>query len=203
MVCLQRHREPCPRWPYGKGGALLDVGSGPERLGDEFINVDAFPFPEVDVVADAHALPFRDSSIDGVVSESLLEHVALPDRVAREMVRVLKPGGFLYVSAPFIHPYHASPDDFNRWTSSGLRFLFRDLEVVETGVRSGPWSAFLMFLAYWLGVICSFGFKKAVPFLAHIFMLVLGPLKYLDLIFARFPRAEDVSALLYLIGRKK
>ena len=186
-----------------KGGVILDVGSGPERMGDEFINVDAFPFPEVDVVADAHALPFCDSSIDGVVSESLLEHVALPDRVAREMVRVLKPGGFLYVSAPFIHPYHASPDDFNRWTSSGLRFLFRDLEVVETGVRSGPWSAFLMFLAYWLGVICSFGFKKAAPFLAHIFMLVLGPLKYLDLIFARFPRAEDVSAHLYLIGRKK
>jgi len=52
-------------------------------------------------------------------------------------------------------------------------------------------------------VICSFGFKKAAPFLAHIFMLVLGPLKYLDLIFARFPGAEDVSAHLYIIARKK
>ena len=186
-----------------KGGILLDIGSGPERLGDEFINIDAFPFPEVDVVADAHALPFCDSSIDGVASESLLEHVAQPDRVAREMVRVLKPGGFLYVSAPFIHPYHASPDDFNRWTSSGLRFLFRDLEIVETGVRSGPWSALLMFLAYWLGVIFSFGSKRAAPFLAHIFMLVLGPLKYLDLLFMYVPGSEAVAAHLYLIGRKK
>lgn len=186
-----------------KGSVILDVGSGPERLGDEFINVDSFPFPEVDVVADARSLPFRDSSADGVVSESLLEHVDDPDSVAREMVRVLKPGGFLYVSAPFIHPYHASPDDFNRWTSSGLKFLFRDLEIVEQGVRSGPWSALLMFLAYWFGVVFSFGFKKAAPFLAHIFMLVLGPIKYLDLIFARLPGAEDVSAHLYLIGRKK
>ena len=139
---------------------VIDVGSGPERLGKEFINVDVFPFPEVDIVADAAQLPFRDNSIGALVNESLLEHVALPDLVAREMVRVLKPGGFLYVSAPFIHPYHASPDDFNRWTSSGLRFLFRDLEIVETGVRSGPWSALLMFLAYWLGVIFSFGSKR-------------------------------------------
>ena len=82
------------------------------------------------------------------------------------------------------------------------KFLFPELEIVESGVRSGPWSALLMFLAYWLGVICSFGFKKATPFLAHIFMLVLGPLKYLDLLFARFPGAEDVSAHLYIIGRK-
>lgn len=186
-----------------KGSVILDIGSGPERLGDEFINVDAFPFPDVDVVADARALPFRDSSIAGVVSESLFEHVDDPDSVAREMVRVLKPRGFLYVSAPFIHPYHASPDDFNRWTSSGLRFLFRDIEIIEQGVRSGPWSALLMFLAYWLGVIFSLGFKKAAPFLAHIFMLILGPLKYLDIIFVRFPGAEDVSAHLYIIGRKK
>lgn len=183
--------------------SIIDVGSGPERLGREFINVDVFPFPEVDIVADAAQLPFRDNSIGALVNESLLEHVALPDLVAREMVRVLKPGGFLYVSAPFIHPYHASPDDFNRWTSSGLRFLFRDLEIVETGVRSGPWSALLMFLAYWLGVIFSFGSKKAAPFIAHIFMLVLGPLKYLDLIFMYLPGSEAVAAHLYLIGRKK
>jgi glycosyltransferase involved in cell wall biosynthesis len=186
-----------------KGSVILDVGSGPERLGDEFINVDFFPFPGVDVVADARALPFNDSSVDGVVSESFLEHIDDPYGAAREMMRVLKPGGFLYASAPFIHPYHASPDDFGRWSMSGLKSLFSDIEIVEQGVRSGPWSALLMFLAYWLGVIFSFGFKKAAPFLAHIFMLVLGPLKYLDLIFARFPGAENVSAHLYIIGRKK
>ncbi len=186
-----------------KGSIVLDVGSGPERLGAEFTNIDAFPFPEVDIVADAKALPFKDSSVDGLVSESLLEHVPDARIVANEMVRVLKSGGFLYASAPFIHPFHASPDDFGRWTLSGLQELFKDLEIVEKGVRSGPWSAFLMFLAYWLGVIFSFGSRKTAPFLAHIFMLILGPLKYLDIIFARFPGAEDVSAHLYIVGRKK
>jgi len=182
---------------------LLDVGSGPERLGDEFINVDVYPFPEVDVVADASALPFPTGTVDGLVSESLLEHVADPTKVAAEMSRVLKSGGILYASAPFVHPYHASPDDFNRWTVSGLKALFPDLEIVESGVRSGPWSAFLMFLAYWLGVIFAFGSKKIAPILAHVFMLVLGPLKYLDLLFMSVPGADAVAAHLYIIGKKR
>ncbi len=182
---------------------LLDVGSGPERFGEEFINIDVYPFPEVDVVADASALPFPTGTVDGLVSESLLEHVADPVKVAAEMSRVLKPGGLLYVSAPFVHPYHASPDDFNRWTISGLKALFPDLEIVESGVRSGPWSAFLMFLAYWLGVIFAFGSKKTAPILAHVFMLILGPLKYLDLLCMSMPGADAVAAHLYIIGKKK
>mgnify|MGYP001587411978 CR=1 FL=1 len=184
-------------------GIVLDIGSGPERLEDEFINIDVFPFSEVDVVADATSLPFKDNSVGGVVSESMLEHVSNPNEVANEMIRVLKPGGYLYVSAPFIHPYHTSPDDFTRWTASGLKSLFKDLEVVETGVRSGPWSALLMFLAYWFGIIFSFGFKKLAPILAHVFMLVLGPIKYLDLIFMHIPGSEAVATHLYFIGRKK
>ncbi len=185
------------------GKLLLDIGSGPERIGKEFVNVDMVPFPEVDVVADARTLPFKDGSADAVVSESVLEHVADAQAVANEMVRVLKPGGILYASIPFIHPFHASPDDFNRLTVNGLKYVFRDLEILESGVRSGPWSAFLLFLAYWLGILFSFGSERAAPFLAHIFMLVLGPLKFFDLLFVYLPGTEAVAAHVYIIGRKR
>lgn len=181
---------------------VVDVGSGPDRIAEEFINVDIFPFPGVDIVASADALPFKDGAFDGLMSESLLEHVANPRVVAVEMARVLKPGGVVYASAPFIHPYHASPDDFGRFTTSGLKELFPGFEVVELGVRSGPWSAFLMFLAYWLGVVFSFGSRRTAPFLAHVFMLVLGPLKIFDPLFSFMPGAEAVSAHLYIIARK-
>jgi hypothetical protein len=60
-----------------------------------------------------------------------------------------------------------------------------------------------MFLAYWLGVIFSFGFRKAAPFLAHMFMLVLGPLKYLDYFFMKLPGSHAVAAHVYIIGRKR
>ncbi len=189
---------------YVKNGSVtLDVGSGPERLGKEFINVDVFPFPEVDIVANATELPFMDNSIDAAVSESMFEHVPDAYLVAKEMFRIVKKGGYIYVSAPFIHPYHASPDDFNRWTISGLKHLFPELHIIESGVRSGPWSAFLMFMAYWLGVIFALGSRKAAPFLAHIFMLILGPLKYLDYFFMKIPGSEAVAAHLYILGQKK
>lgn len=186
-----------------KDGLVVDVGSGPERLAKEFVNVDVVPFPEVDIVADAQYLPFETGSVHALVNESVLEHVEDAPAVAKEMMRVLAPGGFLYASIPFIHPYHASPDDFNRYTLSGLKKLFDGLDIVEAGVRSGPWSAFLIFLAYWLGVVFSFGSKKAAPFLAHMFMLILGPLKFLDVLFMFLPGADAVAAHVYIIGRKR
>lgn len=185
-----------------KNALVADIGSGPDRIDDSFINLDLFPFPGVDVVGSADKLPFRDASFDGLMSESLLEHVPDPKSVAQEMIRVTKPGGYIYASAPFMHPFHASPDDFNRFTTSGLKELFPGFAVVEIGVRSGPWSAFLIFLAYWLGVVFSFGSRKASPFLAHIFMLILGPFKFFDILFSKLPDAEAVSAHLYLIVRK-
>lgn len=183
-------------------GWVADIGSGPLRLGDRFVNVDVFPFPEVDLAADAAKLPFADGTFEGAVTESLLEHVADAKKVAKEIIRIVKPGGYVYASAPFIHPYHASPDDYGRWTGSGLRELFSELEIIEQGVRSGPWSAFLVSFAYTLGVIFAFGSRRAAPFLAHLFMIPLGPLKVLDLLVAKLPGAAAVSAHLYIIGRK-
>jgi SAM-dependent methyltransferase len=181
---------------------IVDVGSGPERLGKEFINVDVFPFPEVDIVADASVLPFADNSIPAMVSESMLEHVAEANSVAKEMVRSLKPGGYLYVSVPFIHPYHASPDDFNRWTLSGLKYMFKELQIVEAGVRSGPWSAVIMFMAYWLGVILSLGNRKVAPFISHFLMLFMGPFKFLDFLFYWIPGSDAVATHVYIIAKK-
>lgn len=186
----------------GNNALVADIGSGPDRVSKEFINLDIFPFPGVDVVGSADRLPFKDATFDGLTSESLLEHVADPKGVALEMARVVKSGGCIYASAPFIHPFHASPDDFNRFTTSGLKELFPGFEVLEVGVRSGPWSAFLIFLAYWLGVVFSFGSRKVSPFLAHIFMLILGPFKFFDILFSKLPDAEAVSAHLYIIARK-
>lgn len=186
---------------YAKG-LVADIGSGPDRIDPKIINVDMFPFPGVDVVASADALPFKDNTFDGLVNESLLEHVPNPRAVAQEMIRVTKPHGYIYTSAPFIHPFHASPDDFSRFTRSGLRELFPDCEVVESGIRSGPWSAFLLFLAYWLGALVTLGSRRYAPFAAHIFMLILGPFKFLDLLVAWMPDADAVSAHLYIIVRK-
>ncbi|MBI2096667.1 MAG: hypothetical protein HYT40_00705, partial [Candidatus Sungbacteria bacterium] len=88
------------------------------------------------------------------------------------------------------------------WTVSGLKESFGRLEVLEVGARSGPWSALLVFLAYWLGNVCSFGPRRLAPFMGLLFMLLFGPLKIFDFIFGRIPGAEAVSAHLYILSRK-
>jgi SAM-dependent methyltransferase len=81
-----------------------------------------------DVQADAAVLPFRDAAFDGVVCAELLEHVYDPRRVIQEVRRVLKPGGRLVITAPFMVHIHADPDDYGRYTDT---FWTRLLE--ETG----------------------------------------------------------------------
>jgi SAM-dependent methyltransferase len=78
------------------------------------------------------AIPLRDMSYDAVVCNAVLEHVARHDMVLRELRRVLKPGGHLILSVPFLQPFHACPSDFRRFTAEGLRELadVHGLEVV-------------------------------------------------------------------------
>ncbi len=186
-----------------KKNLVLNLGSGPRRIHGDFINLDVIPFPEVDIIADVSELPFADGTFDAVVSESLLEHVPDPQKVVSEMRRVLRPEGILYASIPFLTPFHASPDDFNRWTKNGLHHLFSGFKLVEEGVDGGPWSALLVFLAYWGGTVFSFGVEKAASWFAFGFMIILGPFKIFDWFFSRLPGAHAVAAQLYFIGKKK
>jgi 2-polyprenyl-3-methyl-5-hydroxy-6-metoxy-1,4-benzoquinol methylase len=51
-------------------------------------------------VADVQALPFSDGDFDTVVSCETIEHVADPRQALRELARVLKPGGRLFLTTP-------------------------------------------------------------------------------------------------------
>lgn len=53
------------------------------------------------VFGDGYALPLRDGSLDGAVLSEVLEHLAHPEDVLREVRRTLRPGGKLVVSVPY------------------------------------------------------------------------------------------------------
>jgi len=117
-------------------GWLLDCGAGnrPAYL-DRVVNLEVAAFPSTDVIADGESLPFRDSCFDGVFSLAVLEHIRRPWVAARELVRVLKPGGTLRVDVPFLQPVHGYPEHFFNMTSEGLCSLFSDsCEIVATEV---------------------------------------------------------------------
>jgi SAM-dependent methyltransferase len=75
-----------------RGAEVLPIDNDPEAL------VAAGGPPEGALLADAAALPLPDGYADGVVCSNLLEHTPDPEAVLREIARVLRPGGFAYVS---------------------------------------------------------------------------------------------------------
>lgn len=110
--------ESCPE------GYVLDIGGGTAHIKDfrsDIISTDILSFPGIDVVADAHRLPFPNEVFTGVVMLDVLHHLERPIEFLKEASRVLKPGGRLAMIEPsmttlarrFYDLFHEEPVDMN------------------------------------------------------------------------------------------
>jgi SAM-dependent methyltransferase len=183
-------------------GLVLNIGSGNFPRQKEVVNVDMMPYENVDIVCDIHRLPFKDNSIDAVMSVAVLEHVREPALVLKEVKRVLKPGGRIFSAIPFMQPFHASPHDYQRYTLPGIEYLHRDFEKVESGVIAGPVSGALWVLQECAASIFSLGIPLIRNILTIIFMLLTWPIKLLDIFASRLKTAENTASSFYFHGRK-
>lgn len=66
-------------------------------------------------------LPFSDNEFDTIILSDVLEHVAEPEHLWREMSRILKPNGKLLANVPFYYWLHEGPHDYYRYTEYALR----------------------------------------------------------------------------------
>ncbi|MCF7835510.1 MAG: class I SAM-dependent methyltransferase [Candidatus Marinimicrobia bacterium] len=186
-----------------EGATIINLGSGSKIIREDVVNVDFKKHPGINVVADVCNLPFDDNSVDAVISESLMEHLKDPQKSVEEILRVLKPGGLVYIVTPFMLGYHSSPGDYYRWTMSGLRELLKDFEEKEMGVAMGPTNAMTYMLREWLALILSFGSNTLYQIWTMFFMVVFAPLNLLDFILARFKSAKNSAYAYYFIGTKR
>ena len=60
------------------------------------VNVNIGPFANVDVVADAHHLPYADASVDAIFCEAVLEHLVQPHEAVKELFRVCRSEASVY-----------------------------------------------------------------------------------------------------------
>jgi SAM-dependent methyltransferase len=114
-------------------GRLLDVGCGTKPYQslfavDDYIGLDidcdaSRKQGVADYFYDGNAFPFADASFDAVLCNQVLEHVFNPDGFLEGIVRVLKPGGKLLLTVPFVWDEHSQPYDYARYSSFGLRAL--------------------------------------------------------------------------------
>ena len=134
------------------GGATR--GSGTDGLWDnnqlEITSLDLVGTENVDYIADAHYLPFKNETFDGVWIQAVLEHVVSPEMVVKEIFRVLKKNGYVYSEIPFMQQIHMGKNDFTRYTASGHRFLFKNFEKINVGTNGGPGTSLSWSLKYFI-----------------------------------------------------
>lgn len=120
--------------PLSNSACVVDLGAGPSQFRNIFfrfsnvISVDFFPYEKVDVVADITTrLPFQDCIVDAIILSNVLEHMPNPAFILSECFRILKPGGVVIGTIPFLMRVHQAPYDFNRFTNFMLERLLRDV----------------------------------------------------------------------------
>lgn len=105
-----------------------------------------------DVTWDGKTMPFEDAQFDCVMATEVLEHVPHPEVYLAEVFRVLKKGGGLFFTVPFLWPLHESPHDEYRYTPFAMKRLLTDAGFTDIQVKAlGGWNASLgQMLGLWL-----------------------------------------------------
>lgn len=183
---------------------VIQIGSGNDRVNNHVINIDIFDFPEVDIIADCTNLPFKNSSLDGVISLAVLEHVSNPEAFLLEAQRVVKPGGFIITGVPFIAGFHASPNDYYRWTKNGLKAFHNNngFDEVETIPLAGPTAGMLWIMQEWLAIALSFNITPFYYFWWFLLTILTFPIKILDILFIHYKFAHRIESFYLFIGKK-
>jgi SAM-dependent methyltransferase len=128
-------------------GLVLDNGSGLRSVYySNVVNFDVVAYHSTDVIGISETLPFGDGTFDAVISIAALEHIRDPFAAAREIERVLKPGGRVYIAVPFLQPFHGYPNHYYNMTSNGLRNLFPQIE----GTVSVPTAGLPIWALSWI-----------------------------------------------------
>lgn len=116
---------------------ILDMGCGFKPFSrlfaknNNYIGTDMSLNSYADAIADNHNLPFSDNTFDSIIASETLEHASDEYQLIREIRRVAKNDGVVFLSLPFVFPEHGAPFDFQRLTKYKLQLLFKDDEIIS------------------------------------------------------------------------
>ena len=156
-----------------KGAFVLDAGAGESRFAgffrdhrylalDSGIGDGSWDYSQLHLCGDLTAIPLRPQSVDVVLNTQVLEHVPDPGLVLAELNRVLKEGGFLYLTAPQGWPEHQQPHDYFRFTRWGLEHLLTEAGFSQIKIQ--PQGGYFHYLGHRLTYIprVLFGGRRGV-----------------------------------------
>jgi len=131
-------------------GRVIDYGCGNKPFEELLVNATALVGVDIEqsserrvdvLIRPRDELPFPGGWFDNGLCTEVLEHCEDPGEVLRELGRVIRPGGCLLISTPFVWPLHEEPRDFFRFSPHALRYLLdrAGFEVISQAVGGGLW----------------------------------------------------------------
>jgi SAM-dependent methyltransferase len=158
------------------GTSILDAGAG-ECVYKKFfyhcnyksidlaVGESRWNYTNLDYVGPLHDMPLEDGIFDSVLCTEVLEHLEWPRESVKEMYRVLRPGGKLYLTVPMAHSEHQAPYDFFRYTSYGLNSICKHagFEKIDITPFGGLWVRWAYELPRGLSVFPPSGLRSKSP----------------------------------------
>ena len=179
-----------------EGSSILDAGAGESvykklfshcsyKAIDLAVGESRWNYANLDYVGFLHEMPIEDEIFDAVLCTQVLEHLEWPRESVKEMYRVLKAGGKLFMTVPMAQDEHQIPYDFFRYTSYGLQSIckhagFREVKITPFG---GLWVRWAYELPRALAIFPSAGILSDQR---TILGVVLLPMKVITLLIIRF-----------------
>jgi SAM-dependent methyltransferase len=182
----------------------LHLGCGDIRLDPRLVNLDLSPTPAVDVLADAAGLPFPGGIFHLVITQEMVEHVRDPFLVVREVARMLRKGGVLYIQAPFIIGYHPGPEDYWRFTRAGLVRLVEQagLECRRVDIAVAPGTGmYRVQVEFAAGLVARILPGLYIP-TKTICSILFYPLKWLDRFLRTGTQADRIPGGYFVVAFK-
>jgi SAM-dependent methyltransferase len=164
-------------------GLALDAGSGRSgwrsvilRTASRYESLDLAARGGVvpDWIGDLTAMPQVPAQrFDSVVCHQVLEHVKDPMAAAKELARVLKPGGGAVISVPHLSRRHELPHDYYRFTPEGLRQVLESAGFAVTVIK--PYGGILSFLHHQVSTLILSPVSM-IPVLGDILAAAMAPI---------------------------
>ncbi len=91
-------------------------------------------YPEFDVCEAT-----LEEKFDLIIAEQVFEHLLWPYRAGNNVRTMLKPGGHLLITTPFLIRIHDAPFDCSRWTETGMRYFLAECGFNLDNIQTGSW----------------------------------------------------------------
>lgn len=190
------------------GSSILDAGAGESiykklfshcnyKAIDLAVGESRWNYANLDYVGFLHEMPIENEMFDAVLCTQVLEHLEWPRESVKEMHRVIKPGGKLYMTVPMAQNEHQVPYDFFRYTSYGLESIckhagFNNIKIKPFG---GLWARWAYELPRGMPIFPSAGLRSKKPNLLGITLLpvrvaALGIMRLLQVLFLYLERFD-------------